>query len=292
MGAIAGRVARVPKVVTCRRGLGTHQDRYPTFRYLDRLANAASDVVVANSEAVARDTSVRDHIDPNKLRVIRNGLDLARFEPRSDVAVIRQELGLGYSEVGLVSVANLIAYKGHRELLTAIGLVANLPIRAFLIGRDDGIQLELALLASELGIADRVHFLGSRTDVPRLLPALDIFVLASHEEGSSNALLEAMASGLSVIATDVGGNRESLAEGEFGILVPAKDPEALADAIKTVLSTSETKAGLNSRIMDFLRLCYPVDSMVEAYLALYRSDVDEHCQKASSRPKWRRHQAV
>ena len=269
MGAIAGCLGRVPRIITCRRGLGTHQDRYPLFRYLDRLANAGSDVVVANSEAVARDTLARDHLRPNKLRVIRNGLDLARGERKLDNTSTRAELGLGEEGIGLVSVANLIPYKGHRELLTAISLLSDWPIQTFLVGRDDGIQAELSELASKLGIADRVHFLGSRSDVVRLLSAMDIFVLASHEEGSSNALLEAMACGLSVVATDVGGNRESLADGRYGILVPPRDPQALAYAIEEMLSRRVVGTDKNCEAINFVRHSYSVDAMVEGYLSLY-----------------------
>ena len=100
-------------------------------------------------------------------------------------------------------------------------------------------------LAADLGLAGRVHFLGQRRDIPDLLAALDIFVLPSHSEGVSLALLEAMAAGLPVIATAVGGLPEVVTDGENGLLIPPKDPEALAAALARLLADPDSgqKAG-------------------------------------------------
>ena len=122
MGALAGRMAFAPLVITSKRALGNHQDRRPGSRWLDTIANACSDVVTANSRAVAGDTELRDGYDASQIVVIPNGLDFARFGglcgSRDE---IRTRLGLSPADIAIVMVANLIQYKGHRELIEAFG---------------------------------------------------------------------------------------------------------------------------------------------------------------------------
>jgi glycosyltransferase involved in cell wall biosynthesis len=272
MGAVAGFFARVPLIITCRRGLGTHQDRHKWWRSCDRVANYLSHVVTANSRAVAEDTMARDGLLAAKIIVIRNGLDLLSFEPMRTYEDLRRDLGLDSDEIGLVCVANLIPYKGHADLFEALAKARTLmpPFRLFVVGRDDGIGKELETLAAQLGIAERVVFLGSRKDVGTILGAMDVFVLASHEEGSSNALLEAMASGLPIIATDVGGNREALEGGRYGLIVPPRDPLALAVALHTVVSEMDAYREKATEAARYVRDKFSIQQLTESYIAIYQ----------------------
>ena len=176
-------------------------------------------MVTANSRAVAADTQLRDGYDASRIIVIPNGLD---FEGIDDMQEhrneVRQELGLQASDVAVVCVANLMPYKGHKELIDAFARVASADdrLKLFLIGDDRGIAADLSGQALGLGMSDRIMFLGGRSDVPRLLSAMDIGTLPSHEEGFSNALLEKLAAGLPVAATNVGGNPEAL-DGHAGV---------------------------------------------------------------------------
>jgi len=273
MGALAGRMAFVPVIVTGRRGLGTHQDRYPFWYPLDRLANALSTVVTCNSAAVVEDTVARDRLRRSKIVIIRNGVNLSPFDHGAKRAEIRDSLGIDKSTLAVVAVANLIRYKGHFDLLEAIALLKfDLCIRKFfLVGRDDGIGKELKHKAKELGIEDQIRFLGARNDVPQILAGTDIFVLPSHEEGSSNALLEAMATGVPIIATDVGGNSEALHFGKFGWLVPAKNPAALAIAIRSVTSSIDTARATALQARGYVKSTYSVENHSNAHLEMYRS---------------------
>lgn len=270
-GALAGRTAGVRKIITSRRALGIHQDRHPYLKWLDKIANTLSDCVTANSDAVRRDTILRDGIAPEKLVLIQNGLDIDRFS-KQEVArdVVREKLGLGRDEFGIVKVANLISYKGHADLINALPRVLEerSNTRLFLAGEDRGIRTDLEQLASSLGISDRVCFLGRRNDVPSLLMAMDLYVMASHEEGSSNALLEAMAAGLPIVATDVGGNREALDDGQAGILVPPHDPESLSLAIGKLLADDRLRSQFAACAKDRAR-AYSIPEMVEAHIRLY-----------------------
>src|SRR5262249_32078601 len=157
---------------------------------------------------------------PQRVHVIRNGIDIARFDAAGGDA--RQSLGVTADTLLLLIVANLIPYKGHADLIAALAQAnADLPPWCLLCaGRDDGVGRVPQRWANALNIGWRVRLLGSRSDVPGLMTAADIVVLASHEEGFPNAVIEAMAAGRPVIGTRVGGVAEAIVDGETGIVVP------------------------------------------------------------------------
>jgi len=272
LGALAGRMTGVDKIITSRRALGTHQDRHRLWKPFDQIANLLSDCVTANSHAVANDTVVRDGADRKKLAIIPNGIDCKRF----DVAVkkrevMRQALGLKAGEFGVIMVGNLIPYKGHADFLQALPYIVKTVsnLRLFLVGEDRGVWKILKGMANDLGVADYVIYLGCRDDVAEVLAAMDIFVMPSHEEGFSNALLEAMASGLAIVATDVGGNREALENGNLGILLPPRNPVGLADAVRYLLTNKDFCLQLGLRAKQTVKTKYAVAAMVNAHIALY-----------------------
>ncbi len=273
MGAVAGRLAGVPMVVTSRRALGRHQERRPASRWLDYVANAMSNAITANSQAVAADMAVRDSYRLERIRVIRNGVDFSRFDGLTGGrASMRHQLRIDDGKIALVKVANLISYKGHAELLSAFARVAanNHDLMLFLVGEDRGMGPALHFQAAQLGIAGRVEFLGRRSDIPQLLAAMDIGILASHEEGSSNALLEKLAAGLSVVVTDAGGNAEAI-EGMPGCwLVQSSDAEdVLARGLEEAVVQLEESRAMSGKRQALLRDRHSIASMVDAHLALY-----------------------
>jgi glycosyltransferase involved in cell wall biosynthesis len=272
MGALAGRMAFVPLVITSKRALGRYQERDPEFKWLDRIANALSHVITANSRAVARDTQARDGYDISRIVVIPNGLDFSRFDDTRHRRIdTRNELGLSNVDVAIVMVANLIPYKGHRELIEAFARVAasDRRLKLFLIGRDQGVLQDLIGDARRFGVSDRISLMGERGDVPTLLSAMDIGVMASHEEGFSNALLEKLAAGLPVVATDVGGNPEALDGMPDCILVRPQDVDDLARGLTEVIG----ELGADDRNREIrqsrVRERYSVGAMVDAYERLY-----------------------
>src|SRR5262249_7989226 len=121
MTGLAGRFARVRRVITSRRALGMHQERQPGWATFDRLANRLSPVITANSQAVAADVVKRDQVDPTKIECIYNGIEFPRDAQQSaDRAALRASIGLSDTDIAIVSVANLIPYKGHKELIEAL----------------------------------------------------------------------------------------------------------------------------------------------------------------------------
>jgi glycosyltransferase involved in cell wall biosynthesis len=270
VSALAARLARTQVSIISKRAMGTHQERIPVLKWLDRTANRMAGIVTANSVAVAEDTAARDGYPLADIIVIPNGLDFTaidRAAPQRDE--MRRKLGIAQDEIAITMVANLIPYKGHADLIRAFALLApDRRAKLFLIGRDDGIGASLTELAANLGIGDRMFALGQRDDVASLLSAMDIGVMTSDQEGLSNAVLEKLGSGLPVVATSAGGNREAL-EGMPGcVLVRLHDPDDLARGLSAVIANM----AFDNRGVELRRLArerYSVDGMVEAHEQLY-----------------------
>jgi len=274
MGACAGYLAGVDKIITCRRGLGNHQDRHSGWKLFDRIANSLSDVVVVNSQMVAEDTVRRDGIRRDKLICIYNGIDTGRIQrvlPQREV--VRQSLGLALGQVTLIIVANLIPYKGHAELIDALSrLLPRFPdLQLLVVGQDRGIMAQLTSQAATLGVGAAIQWLGLRRDVPELLSAADIYVCASHEEGFSNSLLEALAAGKPAVATSVGGNAEMLENGALGVLVNPHAPDELAAAISDLIADPARRAHMGHRARLEVERRYSVGHMAAQYIRLYEN---------------------
>ncbi|MCP4578446.1 MAG: glycosyltransferase [Deltaproteobacteria bacterium] len=272
MGALAGRIARVPLVVTSRRALGTHQRRHPVLRPLDHVAARLSHRITVNSQAVWDDMVRCENADVSKLLLIYNGVDTRPFTAAvSYEKDVRRDLNLKKTTKLMIVIANLIPYKGHFELLHAAKeIVERFPDALFLlVGEDRGIQKDLEQDVANFGIGQSVRFLGRRDDVPALLTASDISILPSHEEGFSNVILESMAASLPVVATDVGGNREAVLDGITGWVIPPEDPRALAAKIIDLLKDPNKGEEWGKRGRERVNQMFTVKKMVAAHLDLY-----------------------
>jgi len=214
----------------------------PSFkrRLLNRWAAARADAVLAVSDDAAEHVRAEWGIPAAKLSVIRNGVDVEQFHPAAsadEILRVRGELGLRGSDQVVICVANFMPIKGIDVLLRAWpAVVAGRPGGRHLLLLGEGpLQAQLQSLAWNLGCRQSVLFAGCRENVAELLRAADLFVLPSHYEACSNAILEALASGLPAVACDVGGNRELVAQGASGWLVPPGSPKAMAECIANAL---------------------------------------------------------
>ena len=210
---------------------------------LDRALCAMATLVVATSRGVAR----RFSWAPAKLRVVPNGIDLARFAPRAPSATLRAALQLPPSAPIAVSVGRHVPEKGYRHLIDAAALLeqTNPGVHWVLVG-DGELRSGLEAQARPLGLASRVHFMGSRNDVADLLALADVFVLPSESEGFGRVLVEAMAMGRAIVATNVGGIPDIVLDGETGVLVEPADPVALAHAVRGLLDDPARAARLGA----------------------------------------------
>jgi glycosyltransferase involved in cell wall biosynthesis len=181
---------------------------------------------------------VRLGVAENHITPLRNGVDLQRFHPQDRIQ-IRQELGL--SQKTLLSVGALTEHKGHHLVIRALPLLPQIDLMIVGGGPD---EQKLKLLAKDIGVADRVRFIGSvpQADLIRYYNAADIMVLMSSREGWANVLLEAMACGTPVIASDVGGSAEVITALDAGRLISERSPEALAEAVKLLFEQYPSRA--------------------------------------------------
>lgn len=255
----AARAAGVPVLVAGRRSLADFKNGSRLAFGIERLATRMTDLLVANCDAVREDAIRQERLPPDKIVVVRNGLSPAAFDRHGGA-----DQGGGPPVV--LCVANLIGYKGHRHLLNAAALLRqqDVDFRLVLVG-DGPERARLERQASSHRLD--VWFLGARNDVPALLAAADVVVLASLHEGLSNSLLEAMAAGKPVVATDVGGNREAL--GGTGLLVPPFDASRLAAAIERLLHDPHLAGRLGELAHERARNVFPVAAMVDRHLEIY-----------------------
>lgn len=268
-GRLAARLAGVPHVLASERNVDIWEERYK--QVLGRWLARGTDRIIANSEAVRR--YLLDHAVPaEKVVTIYNGVNFDRFRVPCDPATRRAELGLPPDAILAGAVARVEPAKDHATLLSAFSLIAGKTPRLHLVVVGGGSEIDrLRQLARELRVAERVHFTGPRTDAAEWLQSVDFSVLSSVKEGLSNTVLESMAAGRAMVATDVGGNAEVIVEGETGHLVPARDPVALADAIASLASSDERIRSFGRAGRDRVHDLFSVERMVERTQSLYLS---------------------
>jgi glycosyltransferase involved in cell wall biosynthesis len=230
-GRVIARLAGVKGVISTLHNSYVWRSRSQLF--LDRLTSVFADRITAVSDAVREFAIEREHMPPGKLITVYNGIDTGQFKiPPKEREAVRRELGLAPGEVAVGSMGELTEQKGYRYLLEAVpGILKSNPAVKFFIAGEGELKKTLLVLRDELGLNSRVSFLGFRDDVPRLLAAFDIFVLPSLWEGLPVALIEAMAAGKPIVATDVDGNCEVIGRDEAGLAVESRDPGGLARAL-------------------------------------------------------------
>jgi glycosyltransferase involved in cell wall biosynthesis len=237
LGLIAARRLGVP-ILALVRGWTGATARVKIYDWLDRRLLRRMDAVMAVSEA-GRLGVVRLGLPPERLAVVQNAVDLRGLQQETGPSV-RTELGLSAEEPVVVSVGRLSPEKAHADLIEATRVMYHRGTRAHLALIGDGPERErLEQFAGAAGLGDRVHFMGQRSKVAPLLQGADVFALPSLTEGLPNAVLEAMAIGLPVVATSVGGVPELVLDGVTGLLVPASEPLALAEALTRMLGWSD-----------------------------------------------------
>lgn len=253
VGSIAARLAKVPVVLSwetvTHEGDPYHAQWQRRAGY--QVAMRFTDKVIAVSHEIKESLIRRRGLSPEKIEVIHYGVDLEKFVPNGMARNLRSELQVDMGQIILVITARLEEVKGHKFFVDAFKAITDefSDVIALFVG--DGSRREaLEKQARELEIEGRIRFLGIRNDVNKILNASDIFVLPSIAgEGLPNVVLEAMACGKPVVATDVGGTTEAVSHGESGIIVPPGDAGALAAALKETLKQREKIAlwGKNAR---------------------------------------------
>lgn len=266
VGSVAARLARVPLVLCSKRGC--HERR--GFELISaKIGNALADLVPVNAVAVREFVHANEGVPPEKMPVIPSGIDCERFRPGSS-ADAKARLGIPADRLAVGTVTRMRVRKGVEEFLRAIArLRESVPEAHAVMAGELPVDDSMHELLRSLRLEDHVTFLGRRDDMPQVYPAFDVFVLASQDEGMSNALLEAMAAERAVVATDVGGTGEVVRHGESGVLVPGRDPEALARALADVLSAPARRTEMGRIGRRIVEEKFSAQSMVRQMEKMY-----------------------
>ncbi|MEX0619758.1 MAG: glycosyltransferase [Pseudohongiellaceae bacterium] len=278
----AAKLAGVPVVIASIRDRGVYLSGMK--RWVQKLVCGLADRVLVNADSI-RDWLLEEGYAAERIAVIKNGIDLTRYG-RTNVESVRKEWALPPVAPLILMVARLNTKKGVEEIIRAAAIVTRRhpESRFVLVGRPSESSLRIngagscdvqnwMTLIDRLNLEGKVIFTGHRTDIPALLGAATVSVLPSHNEGLSNTLLESMASGTPVVATDVGGNPELVEDGITGLLVPRMNPEALASAIDRLLEDPELATRLGNAARKKVALRFSNEVMVQQTQKLYLREV-------------------
>jgi glycosyltransferase involved in cell wall biosynthesis len=267
-GRLAAHRARVPVIISA-----LHSTGWPDgVGRLNRVLTRITDAFIAVAPAHGRFLVNHERFPASKVAVIPNGVDTDRFAPVFDVSAVRSELGIRTSDPVVGIVAALRPEKNHELYLeVARRIVAQLPAARFLIIGDGPCREVLQQRVNELQLGSNVMFLGTREDVPRLLSAMDVFVLTSHIEANPVSILEAMSAGRPVVSTNVGSIHEAMAEGKTGFLVAPDDASQFATRVLHLLSDPSLARSMGAAGRELVVARWSVDAMVEGYERLIES---------------------
>lgn len=237
---------------------------YPVERWLSRFTDL---LITINREDYAR--AQKFHAKRTAL-VSGVGVDLSRFDQPVDRAAVRAGLGLGLEDPALICVGEHSVRKNHETVIRAAARASGSHVLFCGVGEK---QPELEALADELGIGEKVHFLGFRRDIPQLLAASDVFVFPSWQEGLPVAQMEAMAAGLPCVVSNVRGNRDLIADGDGGYLCAPDDAAAFAQRIQTLLDNPQLREQMGRRNRLEMQK-YSLQAVLDEMTALYRRELE------------------
>jgi glycosyltransferase involved in cell wall biosynthesis len=270
LGVPAAWLARTPIIISSRRYLADLDWYTPWRSTVMRMIYRLSTHVTVNSSSV-RDLLVqRDGLPPEKIRVLYNAVDVGRFE-RASRARNRLFPGVGSHSKLIAVVANMYSQvKGHTSLISAAPSVCrDVPGAIFVLIGEGKERPNLEQQVRQVGLEKNFLFLGHRSDVPELLACCDLLVLPSEAEALPNSLLEAMAAGLPVVGTCVGGIPEIIKDGVNGLLAPPKDPQSLAEAILRILQDPHFAKKLSRAGQEMMRTHFGFDRLLAELAQLY-----------------------
>jgi glycosyltransferase involved in cell wall biosynthesis len=269
-GALAAKLANTPVIITSRRDM----DVWKTKRHiaLERIANKFAQKIVTNSATVKEFIIHQEKLDKDRIVTIYNGIGADRYKNQYDKESLKNRFNMAKKNRVISLIGTLSHKKGQLVFLSAArNILTRFKGIEFLIVGEGPLKEELKNKAKELGIESSVRFLGLQQDIPAILSLTDIFVLPSLYESLPNAILEAMAAGLAVVATDVGGVAEAVEDKQSGFLVEPKNSQAIADAIIKLLENEELRQAMGQRGREIVKKKFGLEKMISDYDNLYTS---------------------
>jgi glycosyltransferase involved in cell wall biosynthesis len=272
LGGPLAILTRIPTRIMSRRSLNLYHQDHPLVGAIERRLHRRMSAILGNSRQVVRELIDVEGCPRERVGIIYNGIDVSCFEAAALGCSQTEPSRPNTSNLVLIINANLIPYKGHADLISALSMIADrLPPdwQLLCIGGDYGFGAKLRQQIRELELGDHIRFLGQRRDVASLLCSADIGLLCSHQEGFANAVLEGMAAGLPMIATDVGGNAEAVVHGKTGFVVPPRDPHALGQAILELAGDAQGRHVMGKTGLERVKSHFTIDRCVSEYDRLY-----------------------
>ncbi len=272
-GRLAARREGIPAISSVHN---TYNKRKWYRHLINRWLASETFVVTAGSNDVEKDLLVVDRLPRNKVLRLPNSIDLSRVETSINKGDAKQHFGFTESDLVIGTVGRAEEQKGHVFLLEAFAQLRQRPdgqhLKLLLVG-DGRLLPKLKEAAVSLGISEAVHFPGNITNLADVYRAFDLFAMPSLWEGLSLAMLEAMAAGLPVVATDVGGARDVLGDNQRGLLVPPHDAAALESAIGKLIDAPNIAARLAAAGREQVNANYSVAALAHQLAGLYRAAI-------------------
>lgn len=257
--------------IMSRRSLNVYQQRYRVADKIESWLHKRMNAVLGNSQAICNEL-FQEGAPQDRVGLIYNGIDPVTNNNIEYRNLLKHQIGIDKDCLVIIIIANIIPYKGHEDLIRALAIVKDrLPSKwkLLIVGRDEGHGMKLKDIAQAEGIAGNIVFTGERDDTADLIGISDVGVLASHQEGFPNAVLEYMNNSLPIVVTDVGGCSEAIIDGETGIAVPAKDPFKLGDAIATIVCDSKLAIKYGNAARARVNAKFNIETTVSMYSDLY-----------------------
>ncbi len=278
VGRLAALMARTPVVIFTAHNSIFYEEwpewKKKLFATVERFLARFTDKIITVSDALKQELMEREGLPAKQLTTIYNGIEVEKFAAKVDTMSVRRSLNI--PELGPVvgTIARLAPQKGVSYFLKAASLLKEYQVNFLVVG-DGPLRETLEQEATELGLQNRVIFAGQRENIAEILSVLDIYVLPSVTEGLPLTILEAMAAGKPVVATRVGGVPEAIAEGKTGLVVPSRDPEALAVALAGLIGERDRLIRMGANGQKHVKEKFTVSMMVEKTKQLYNQLLTE-----------------
>ncbi len=265
VGALAARWAGVPiRIIARRVDFPLKKNALSRRKY-----GKSVDAIIAISQGVKR-ALIQSGVEASRISVVPSGIDFSVYEDKPPRNFLHKECGFDAGDYLVGIVAQLEDHKGHRYLIDAANILKERTHRIKIVIVGEGsLKMDLTRQTQALNVKDVVYFLGFRSDIPRILASLDLFVLSSHLEGLGSSIMDAMVCRLPVVATRTGGIPELVKDHKTGLLVPPRNPQALAEAILTLHRDKRLAARLGQAGYDFVHKNFSAEATAAQTITVY-----------------------